>query len=290
VLIYPTAVQGERAAEEIAAALALADRRHDCDLLILTRGGGSLEDLWAFNEEIVARALADCGIPVIVGVGHEVDFTIADFVADQRAPTPSGAAELAVPDRSHWIANTALLAQRLCGEMRRRFRETENNLTHLRHRLARVHPGVQLQQAGQRLDELDARMRRQIDERLRDRRAALLGLVAALRGAAPRVALSRLGVRMQWCRRTLAHAMREQLERRRTRLAGVARALQSVSPLATLERGYAIVTAEPSGRLLTDTRSLRTGSLIRVQLHRGRLTATVESKDDGSANSGDDAG
>ena len=109
VLIYPTPVQGEGAAEQIAATLALANRRRDCDLLILARGGGSLEDLWAFNEEVVARALFDVDIPVIVGVGHEIDMTIADFVADRRAPTPSGAAEIAVPDQRELRAALATL-------------------------------------------------------------------------------------------------------------------------------------------------------------------------------------
>ena len=113
VLIYPTAVQGAGAAEEIARTLALADKRADCDVLILTRGGGSLEDLWSFNEEIVARAIAAVELPIIVGVGHEIDFTIADFVADLRAPTPSQAAELAVPDQREWLKRFARVEQQL---------------------------------------------------------------------------------------------------------------------------------------------------------------------------------
>ena len=113
VVIYPTLVQGATAAYEIAQTLELADSRGDCDLLILARGGGSLEDLWSFNEEIVARAIAALDTPLISGVGHEIDFTIADFVADVRAPTPSGAAEIAVPDQAEWLAALAGTAQRL---------------------------------------------------------------------------------------------------------------------------------------------------------------------------------
>jgi exodeoxyribonuclease VII large subunit len=276
VLIYPTAVQGDQAAAEIASTLALADRRRECDVLILTRGGGSLEDLWAFNEEIVARALAAVGIPVIVGVGHEVDVTIADYVADRRAPTPSGAAELAVPDAAAFLARVELYARRLAGGVTRRLRDTARGYEHLRHRLERAHPGLRLQQAGQRLDELDARLRRQLATAVKDRRAVLAALVAALRGAAPRARLSRLDDRCRWCRRALAHAIAERLSASRTRVAGVARALQTVSPLATLERGYAIVTG-PDDKLLTDVDGVRPGDAIRVQVRRGKLTASVSS-------------
>ena len=122
VLIYPTAVQGAGAAEEIARTLALADKRADCDVLILTRGGGSLEDLWSFNEEVVARAIAASQLPIIVGVGHEIDFTIADFVADLRAPTPSQAAELAVPDQREWLKRFDTCEQQLGSCARRRHR------------------------------------------------------------------------------------------------------------------------------------------------------------------------
>ena len=146
VLIYPTPVQGAGAAEEIARTLALADRRADCDVLILTRGGGSLEDLWSFNEEVVARAIAALKLPVIVGVGHEIDFTIADFVADLRAPTPSQAAELAVPDQREWTKRFAGCEQQLGYVTRRRIATEQRHFAMLAHRLQRCNPSVQLRE------------------------------------------------------------------------------------------------------------------------------------------------
>jgi exodeoxyribonuclease VII large subunit len=160
VLIYPTSVQGDKAAPEIVAALTRASARAECDLLILTRGGGSLEDLWPFNEEIVARAIAACPIPVIAGVGHETDFTIADFVADLRAPTPSQAAELAVPDQSEYLARIAGFRELFARASRRRIRDELARLGALEHRLGRAHPGNAVRSHAQRVDELEGRLRR----------------------------------------------------------------------------------------------------------------------------------
>ena len=162
VLIYPTTVQGEKAAPEIVAALARASERRDCDVLILTRGGGSLEDLWPFNEEIVARAIAASKIPVICGVGHETDFTIADFVADLRAPTPSQAAELAVPDGTTYLGRLTAVGASLERFLRRRLRDEQRLLDALLHRLGRTHPGVIVRDRQQRLDEIETRLKRAI--------------------------------------------------------------------------------------------------------------------------------
>jgi len=284
VLIYPTAVQGELAAAEIAATLELANRRRDCDLLILTRGGGSLEDLWAFNEEVVARALASLDIPVIVGVGHEIDFTIADFVADQRAPTPSGAAELAVPDRAQWLDVLSVIARRLSGGIVRQLTRSVTDNDNLTRRLYRAHPGVQLQQASQRLDEFDGRLRRALLTTVNARSAQLAQCWAGLRSAAPRLQLTRLTERCHWASRSLAHAMTERLKTQQNRIASAARALASVSPLATLERGYAIAARAADGRVLTNTRDVEPGTAVRVRLHHGGFSAiveTVEPGDDG---------
>jgi len=162
VLIYPTSVQGEKAAPEIVAALTRASKRQECDLLILTRGGGSLEDLWPFNEEIVARAIVESTVPVITGVGHETDFTIADFVADLRAPTPSQAAELAVPDGVSYIGRLAGVSASLERFLRRRLRDEQRLLDTLLHRLGRTHPGVIVRDRQQRLDEIETRLKRAI--------------------------------------------------------------------------------------------------------------------------------
>ena len=160
VLIYPTAVQGAGAAAEIASMLRLANSRNEVDLLILARGGGSLEDLWSFNEEIVARAIAASDIPIITGIGHEVDTTIADFVADVRAPTPSGAAELAVPDRAEWLRAIANGLRRLRAGWEQRHQRAHERLKWLTMRLQRVHPREQLIRRAQRIDELEARLQR----------------------------------------------------------------------------------------------------------------------------------
>jgi exodeoxyribonuclease VII large subunit len=164
VLIYPTSVQGDKAAAEIVAALERASSRAECDLLILTRGGGSLEDLWPFNEEIVARAVYAVSIPVIVGVGHETDFTIAEFVADLRAPTPSQAAELAVPEQRDYVERLLGVAETLERYLRRSIRDQQRKLDTLEHRLNRAHPGVMLRTKQQRVDELEARIRRALKQ------------------------------------------------------------------------------------------------------------------------------
>ena len=158
VLIYPTSVQGDRASAEIVAALERASSRAECDLLILTRGGGSLEDLWPFNEEVVARAINATSIPIIVGVGHETDFTIAEFVADLRAPTPSQAAELAVPEQRDYVGRLVNVTEALERNLLRRTRDEQRKLDTLEHRLGRAHPGVTLRAKQQRFTEIEGRL------------------------------------------------------------------------------------------------------------------------------------
>lgn len=163
VLVIPTPVQGAAATESIVAALDTASRRGDCEVIILARGGGSIEDLWCFNDERVARAIRRAAVPVVTGVGHEIDFTIADFAADVRAPTPSGAAELAVPDRRTLLAGLAGIETRLRQLASQWLSRANERFTALSQRLSRAHPGARLQQQTQRLDELDLRLRRAWD-------------------------------------------------------------------------------------------------------------------------------
>jgi exodeoxyribonuclease VII large subunit len=158
VLIYPTPVQGAAAVPGILAALERAARREDCDVLIVARGGGSLEDLWAFNDERVARAIRAMPMPVVTGIGHEIDFTIADFVADLRAPTPSAAAQHTVPDGRVWLASLARFEQRLQAGAVRTLREADAALGRLRQRMRLASPRVRVAQAAQRMDELEARL------------------------------------------------------------------------------------------------------------------------------------
>ena len=276
VLIYPTPVQGVGAAEEIARTLALADRRADCDVLILTRGGGSLEDLWSFNEEVVARAIAAMKLPVIVGVGHEIDFTIADFVADLRAPTPSQAAELAVPDQREWLKRFGVCAQQLGLCTQRRIAAEQRHFAVLAHRLQRCNPGVQLRERAQRLDELEARLKRAVERRIEVRKLKLARLATAVAHASPAHRLTHARERWRTAQGDLRRALLRQVERTQQRLKLASRALTSLSPLATLERGYAIVT-DAGGKVVTDSGTVKRGAAIDVRLARGGLAATVES-------------
>jgi exodeoxyribonuclease VII large subunit len=276
VLIYPTAVQGDGAAAEIARTLELADRRAECDLLILTRGGGSLEDLQAFNAEPVARAIAALVLPIIVGVGHETDFTIADFVADLRAPTPSQAAELAVPDQGEWRTRLARDGAALARAATRALAAARRDIAVLSHRLHRAHPGVAVGVSSQRLDELEARLRRALERALADRTLRLGRLTAAVAAANPRERLRRTRDRWNDLHRRLGRAVLDNLSTQRRRAALAERALTALSPLATLARGFAIVSRSEDGAVIRDSRELERGSRIDVRLARGRLAAEVE--------------
>jgi exodeoxyribonuclease VII large subunit len=274
VLIYPVAVQGEAAPREIEQALRLASARRDCDVLIVARGGGSLEDLWAFNDEAVARAIFACPIPVVSGVGHEVDFTIADLVADERAPTPSGAAERVVPDRAEWLRGFALAAQRVQAAMRRRLNELRNRLDVREQRLARTHPGVRLRQHAQRLDELEERLKLAARARIERARARHTTAASLLLRASPAIRVQSQRIRLDAARRALNAGIRGGISaaQRRFELAG--RTLHAVSPLATLDRGYAIV-ADAAGKVVQDAASLVAGDRVEARLARGRFSATV---------------
>ncbi len=279
IVIYPVPVQGPGAAPAIAAMLRLAAQRAEVDALLLTRGGGSLEDLWAFNEESVARAIADCPLPVISAVGHEVDFTIADLVADQRAPTPSAGAELLSPDRAVWAQRLATIVKRLHQCQRQRQAEQRERLRALAERLTTQHPGRRLQQRSQHLDELEQRLlvaakgrRAQLRMRLDASRDRLLGLDPrrGIRGYAERLADRRA---------RLESAVHTYLRGRDERFRALARTLDGVSPLATVARGYAIVTREASGEVLRDARAVAPGEHIRARLAAGELLCRVEKRD-----------
>jgi len=276
VLVYPVPVQGREAGGEIAAMLRRAGARRECDVLILTRGGGSLEDLWPFNEEAVAHAIHDCPIPVISAVGHEIDFTIADFVADQRAPTPSAAAELASPDRNEWLARIEALQARASRQLRLRLAAQQQLQRSLEQRLRLRHPGQYLRQKAQRLDELEQRMRLLIRTRFSALHAALNAAHGALRQATPIHAIRHAGMRRQASWQRLEAAIGKVLQQRQRRLAVACRSLDTVSPLATLGRGYAIVTRERDNRILRAAAEVRPGERVETRLARGRLLCTVD--------------
>ena len=274
VLIYPTPVQGAAAVPALIRALQLASARADCDVLILARGGGSLEDLWAFNDEGVARAIRACAVPVVSGIGHEIDFTIADFVADLRAPTPSGAAELVVPDRLELLNALRRISERLVQSGRRELRVAEQLLQNLRHRLQRTHPGVRLQHSAQRLDELEQRLRKALHARVQQQNIRLGSALAALIRATPAHRLAALCARGAELRIRLQHALQRYLQTSGHRLSLATQRLDSVSPLATLARGFAVVT-RTDGSVITDAKSVAIDDEVLARLQHGLLRARV---------------
>ncbi len=275
VVIYPALVQGEQAPADIVRALQTAARRRDCDVLILGRGGGSLEDLWAFNDEAVVRAVHACPLPVVSAVGHESDVTLTDFVADLRAPTPSAAAELVVPDTREWQQRLAALQARASRAIQRQLSAEGRNLAHWLARLQRCDPGTVLRQHAQRLDELVLRLQRGLTLSMAKYRRDCHSLRARLLQAAPLDRLHREAQALANLRVRLAAATGERLARESRRLAALAAGLQAVSPLATLERGYALVQDPRSGRVLRDAGELSPGQEVSARLARGSFRARV---------------
>ena len=276
VLLYPTAVQGAAAVPEIVRAIEAASRRRECDVLIVARGGGSLEDLWCFNDERVARAMIACRVPTISGVGHEVDVTIADFVADLRAPTPSAAALAATPDKAAWQESLALLPTRFGGAMGRYLRAQFLALGALTQRMQVSHPGARLLQHAQRLDDLDQRLRLALRANVMARRQLLETLSTRLWRENPRHQLAAMCAHAAELRQRLAAAVNSQLNGLQQRLALTGRTLDAVSPLATLARGFAVVSRADDGTLLRDAAQAPVGTEIEARLAQGRLRATVK--------------
>ncbi len=281
VSILPVAVQGEGAAAEIVAAIENANRwqregRIALDALIVGRGGGSLEDLWPFNEESVARAIAASDLPIVSAVGHEVDFTIADMVADHRAPTPSAAAELLSPDQRELMQRLQSMEANLVRLIRRKLSDAATQLEHLRRRLK--HPGAQLREQAQRLDDLEQRLVRAQANLLQRRRSELALLESRLHAHSPLPRVQRLQRETEQLGRRLEAAMHQRLHQARERLAHLAQMLDSLSPLATLGRGYAIVT-DSEGRVVNDATAVKVGDSVDARLARGRLGLIVNRVD-----------
>jgi exodeoxyribonuclease VII large subunit len=272
VLIYPVPVQGSGAAERIIAALDRAGSAADCDLLILARGGGSLEDLQPFNEEGVARTIARCPLPVVTGIGHEIDFTIADFVADRRAPTPSAAAELASPDQAQILRLLAVSGGRLRSRMERTLHQHLNLLRQLEKRLPR--PARVLQNLMQRLDDTSLRLLAAVRAGIGSRRTELFAKAAVLNRHHPRLVVRLQQQRCTWLADRLVRGAGQQLLLLGNRLEAAARAMRAVGPTATLERGYAIVT-DGNGRIVTSAESLQNGDVISARFRHGRAEAQV---------------
>ena len=278
VIIYPVAVQGEGAKEQIAKALKTAAARQECDVLVLARGGGSIEDLWAFNEEIVARAIFDCDIPIVSAVGHEIDFTIADFVADVRAATPSMAAELIVPDQQEWSQSLRYWQTRLYSHVQKELKHRQQQTEWLSKRLR--HPGRILQDMAQRLDEQEQRIRNALESRLRHMKARLSELNAHLNRYTPVYKIREMRQQCHHLGQRLYNSQFHLIANKKKETAMLARALDTVSPLATLDRGYAIVTRLPERKLVHNASEIKPGDQIETRLGKGMIVSTVDRKKD----------
>ena len=275
VVIYPSAVQGDAAAGEIVAAIKTATKRDECDVLIVSRGGGSLEDLWPFNEEIVARAIGDCPIPIVSAVGHEVDFTIADFVADLRAPTPSGAAELVVPDQDEWRRTIIAAAARIAALSRSHLERTAQTVDWLSKRLVQSSPASIVARQKAWLGNLQQVMAAAMRYGLTKRSGDLERVRSRLLQRSPALLVQNNVATLSSLNHRLASSGRDHVQRRKNQLELVARGLHSVSPLATLDRGYAMVTDSQTGQVVTDAGKLSTGDSISARLSIGSVDATI---------------
>jgi len=279
VIVSPVRVQGEGAAEEIAAAVEELNRFEEAglrpvDVIIVARGGGSAEDLWEFNEEIVARAIAASAIPVISAVGHEIDFTIADFVADLRAPTPSAAAELVAPDRGELQRRLGQTLARVQRHLTARCEYLRNRLEMLKRGAIFREPRRRLQEAAQSLDLVTEALHRTAREKLAKRKERLQLLAAVIRQHRPEQRLAIQRQQVQAVELRLARAWKHQLSRHRDRLAAAIDLLRLVSPLATLERGYTITT-KADGMLLQSAADVRKGEHIVTRFADGTAESEV---------------
>lgn len=274
VIVYPVPVQGDNAAQTIADMIGLAEQRRECEVLILARGGGSLEDLWAFNEEVLARAMFQCSIPIVTGIGHEIDFTIADFVADQRAATPSAAAELVSPDLSELLARLGNLQNKLHVHARHHLQAYQQILSQLRKRLP--HPSRQLQAISQRLDELSLRSQQAGKTTFAVKHSQLSQVAGQIQRHNPLHMLQRYNDKSHYLKEQLHSNMSHYLKNMKEKLYHLGYGLNAISPLATLERGYAIVTETKNGHVVDNASMLKQGDSVNTRFAKGQIQSTVD--------------
>jgi exodeoxyribonuclease VII large subunit len=273
VVLYPAPVQGTGSADKIALAIATANQRAECDVLIVCRGGGSIEDLWTFNEEVVARAIAASKIPIISGVGHETDFTIADFVADERAPTPTAAAQRVAPDRHALLRGLQDKAQHLQRAKRNRLQNAMQTVDFLQRRL--VHPAQQLQRQTAQLDQLQQRMQRTFAFRQHQQHWVWGSLVQRLRAASS--GFERMLDRQTILADSLVKAMRAAQAQRLARVDNAAQHLIMLDPTKVLARGYSMV-QDANGGVVSDAGQLAVGAELRITFAKGWAHAEVKDR------------
>lgn len=272
VILYPAPVQGTGAAQKIAEAIRTASERAECDVLLVCRGGGSIEDLWSFNEEVVARAIVACSMPVIAGVGHETDFTIADFAADLRAPTPTAAAELAAAPREHWMRLLQDHADELARTLRRRLGDQGQRLDWLARRL--VKPTAAVARERMRLRALQAGLGHALRQPVQRARLELARVQGRLQRQLPETAPLRTQLDQQWHR--LQQQASTRLQQRRQALAALQAQLSLLDPQRTLERGYAIV-HDDKGNIVRAPRQFHPHTRITVRVAEGSAELGVTS-------------
>ncbi|HFQ8228066.1 TPA: exodeoxyribonuclease VII large subunit [Citrobacter freundii] len=274
VIIYPTAVQGDDAPGQIVRAIELANTRQECDVLIVGRGGGSLEDLWSFNDERVARAIFASAIPVVSAVGHETDVTIADFIADLRAPTPSAAAEMVSRNQQELLRQIQSAQQRLGMAMDYFLANRSRRFTQIYHRLQQQHPQLRLARQQTALERLHQRMNVAIDSQVKRTSQRQSRLVQRLNQQSPQPRIHRAQTRIQQLEYRLAENVRSRLSATRERFGNAVTHLEAVSPLSTLARGYSVSTAT-DGKVLKKVKQVKAGDVMTTRLEDGWVESQV---------------
>ncbi|WP_410707768.1 exodeoxyribonuclease VII large subunit [Citrobacter amalonaticus] len=276
VIIYPTAVQGDDAPGQIVSAIELANARQECDVLIVGRGGGSLEDLWSFNDERVARAIFASAIPVVSAVGHETDVTIADFIADLRAPTPSAAAEMVSRNQQELLRQILSAQQRLGMAMDYFLANRSRRFTQIYHRLQQQHPQLRLARQQTALERLHQRMNVAIDGQLKRTSQRQSRLLQRLNQQNPQPRIHRAQTRIQQLEYRLAENVRSRLSATRERFGNAVTHLEAVSPLSTLARGYSVSTAT-DGKVLKKVTQVKAGDVMTTRLEDGWVESEIKS-------------
>ncbi len=271
-IVYPVPVQGKGASNKIAAAITKANERKEIDVLIIARGGGALEDLWEFNEEVVARAIYNSDIPIITGIGHEVDFTIADFVADKRAATPTAAAELISPDRRQLLQQFASFESRLIYLMRQNLQQKQQKTDWLNKRIR--HPKDQLQIFKNKLNELNQRNVRSVKNTLLKSRSQIRLLEVKLQQHAPLQRIQQLQLQYKNINNRFQHAAKQIMSIKIKKLQHLIYTLDAISPLHTLKRGYAIVKDE-NNHVIRNVRNVKKNQLIKTEFAKGSVFSTI---------------
>ncbi len=274
VIIYPTMVQGKQAADNIMWAINTANVRKEVDVLIVGRGGGSLEDLWCFNDEGLAHTIFNSAIPIISAVGHEVDVSISDFVADLRAPTPSAAAEIVSTDNSELVTKVRNLHSRLIRAYAHQHQANKNQQNQLKRSLALLHPSYQLQLAQQKNDELQIALHRAMTQTLKNAKQREHLCRERLNGLSPKHELTAAKQRMAYASSSLPKLMQSIIANNNRKFVSMAEKLNIVSPLATLTRGYSITTNE-QGNVISDSKQVKKGEVVNIRLANGELNAKI---------------